>query len=65
MDYIRSYYGVPAKRGGRVVYEGSGTERFGTITGSYGAHLRIRLDGEAHSSVYHPTWRMRYLGSHA
>ena len=33
----------------------------GTITGSDGAHLRIRLDGNKHSYVFHPTWKIEYL----
>lgn len=50
MDYIRNYYGVPAKRGGRVTYQGNP----GTITGHSGPHLKVRLDGEKHSGIYHP-----------
>lgn len=66
MKWIRSQYGVPAKRGGRVEYtpyEGSTdkTGRFGTITGTSGPHLLIRLDGEKHARPYHPTWRLRYV----
>lgn len=66
MKWIRSQYGVPAKRGGRVEYtpcEGSTdkTGRFGTITGTSGPHLLIRLDGEKHARPYHPTWQLRYL----
>lgn len=57
MDYIRKYYNVPAKRGGRVEFEG----RPGTITGSVNGYLRIRLDGENRSRRYHPTWEIKYL----
>ncbi len=42
MDYIRRFYGVPAKRGRRVRFKGVP----GTITGSCNARLRIRLDGD-------------------
>ena len=45
MDYIRKTYGVPAKRGARVQYVGDGFAQAGTITGSNGSHLWIRLDG--------------------
>lgn len=31
-DYIRRYYGVPAKRGGRVAWDTSKGTREGTIT---------------------------------
>lgn len=56
MDYVRRYYRVPAKRGGRVKFAGD----LATITGSDGARLRIRCDDGARLIV-HPTWRMEYL----
>ena len=61
MDYIRSVYNVPAKRGGRVEYTHPKPSRFGTIVRADGARLRIRLDGDKHAGVYHPTWELRYL----
>lgn len=66
MDWIRSHYGVPAKRGGRVEYtscEGSkdAAGKLGIITGTRGPYLLVRLDGYKHSSSYHPTWQLRYL----
>lgn len=62
MKHIRDTYGVPAKRGGRVIYYSAGGPRFGTIAGSYGAsHIRIRLDGEAVTMLFHPTWKLEYL----
>ncbi len=57
MDYIRRYYNVPAKRGSRVRFKG----KLGTITGSRYAYLRIRLDSEKSSRLYHPTWEIEYL----
>lgn len=59
MSYVRSHYGVPAKRGGRVVFDGQP----GTITSSSAGRLRVRLDGHTRPSVVHPTWRMTYLDS--
>lgn len=56
MEQIRDRYGVPAKRGARVAFEG----RPGVITRSRGHHLRIRLDGERQSRVYHPLWNIDY-----
>lgn len=56
LAYIRRYYGVPAKRGGRVTYKGMP----GVITGSSDAHLRVRLDGETESVILHPTWNVTY-----
>lgn len=66
MAWVRENYGVPAKRGGRVEYtsrEGSPDTviRFGTITGTRGPHLLVRLDGQKDSRPYHPTWQLRYL----
>jgi hypothetical protein len=61
MDYIRRTYGVPAKRGARVAYTGSGKRQLGEITGADGAHLMIRLVGSQHSLPYHPTWEIEYI----
>ncbi len=57
MDYIRRFYGVPAKQGGRIKYKG----KLGTILGSRNAHLRIRLDGEKRVANYHPEYEIEYL----
>ena len=59
--WIRSAYGVPAKRGARVEYSGCAPARLGNITGTQGSHLLIRMDGDKHSQPYHPTWMIRYL----
>lgn len=56
MNYIRSAYNVPAKRGMRVTIDG----RSGVITGSCQAYLRVRFDGEKSSRFCHPTWRVVY-----
>ena len=61
MAYIRGAYAVPAKRGGRVEYTHPQPSRMGTITGSRGARIRIRLDGDNYSGNYHPTWMLVYL----
>lgn len=50
-DYIRNYYGVPAKRGARVEYQG----KLGTVTGTSGPHVTVKLDGSKLSFPYHPT----------
>jgi len=59
--YIRKYYGVPAKRGGRVLYKRPGMEKEGTIKGAKGAHLKIQLDGDTKPLLFHPTWNLTYL----
>ncbi len=62
MDYIRRYYGVPAKRGGRVVYSGGKNgERMGTIKSARGGYLMILLDGDKHPGTFHPTWKLDYV----
>lgn len=61
MEYIRNYYGVPAKKGGAIEYTGDGTPKNGVITGSDGTYLSIRLEGQKFSRPYHPTWELRYL----
>lgn len=61
MKWVRDHYGVPAKRGARVEYTGSGKSEFGTITKASGGHLRIRLDGWKRPMPFHPTWEIRYL----
>lgn len=61
IEYIRRNYGVPAKVGGRVKYTGGRHPMPGTITGTSGAHLMIRLDGQQHSMPYHPDWQLEYL----
>ncbi|MFI5839425.1 hypothetical protein ACIA8K_06895 [Catenuloplanes sp. NPDC051500] len=58
LAYIRQRYAVPARRGARVVAAG----QLGVITSARGAYIRVRLDGERHSTPWHPAWRMEYLG---
>ena len=67
MQKIRDTYGVPAKRGGRVAWlsecieGGQGRRTIGTITGTRGMYVRIRLDGTNFSQNYHPTHCLEYL----
>ncbi len=58
MEYIRNYYKVPAKRGGRVLVNGWA----GTIIGADGAYLKVRLDHTRIVRRYRPTtWNMVYF----
>lgn len=50
LKFIRSYYGVPAKRGAMIKYEG----KRGVITGSRNAYVRARLDGDRSPRSFHP-----------
>ncbi len=63
LKYIRGRYGVPAFRGSRVEYTASDGEKMqGTITGSaQSARLRVRLDGNKNSFLFHPTFNLVYL----
>lgn len=56
-EYVRRTYGVPAKRGGRVIVDG----HKGVITSFRDGALRVRFDGETRSVPAHPTWRVQYL----
>lgn len=61
MKYIRDHYRVPAKRGARIVYSGDGMACGGTIVGTSGPHLRVRLDILNNAIVtLHPTWEVEY-----
>lgn len=60
MQAIRDRYGVPAKRGAQVEFEG----RPATIASASGHHLRLFFrdaPGDGSSGPYHPLWRMDYL----
>lgn len=56
MAYIREHYGVPAKRGMRVVVDG----KSGTITSASGHRLRVRFDSTGQVVPVHPTWNVHY-----
>lgn len=66
LEYIRKTYGVPAKRGGRILFDhgDGGGKCKGTITGSYGQYLRVRLDHSDRPTPLklHPIWNVEYLG---
>ena len=58
MQYIRWRYGVPARVGAPVLFDG----RQGWVTcAAPGGRVSVRLDGEAVSRPYHPTWKMVWL----
>jgi|SRR5688500_8037329 hypothetical protein len=52
-------YGVPARIGGRIVFNGQP----GRITGysRENAHILVLLDGDTEAVPVHPTWHMTYL----
>jgi len=60
-DYIRRYYEVPAKRGGRVAWDTSKGTREGTITKATN-YVYVRFDDVKHSVPLHPMEKgLRYL----
>lgn len=61
MARIRKIYGVPAKRGGRVMFTGGGRVEYGTIKSARGRYLYIQLDGTKRSMPFHPTWSLSYI----
>lgn len=60
MAWVRKSYGVPAKRGMRVVYTGRGSPVSGTIRSARSGRLNIQLDGANGTKSYHPTWELKY-----
>ena len=61
MAYIRNYYGVPAKRGGRIRYTGENPPKLATIVASRGQYLKVRFDGASMAVQLHPTWAVEYV----
>jgi hypothetical protein len=60
MKYIRDTYGVPIKRGARVEYSGGEKIVFGTVKSAGLGYMKILIDGEKKSKIFHPTWKIRY-----
>jgi len=58
MKYIRDQYGVPAKRGARISFEG----RKGTIVAASN-YIHVRFDDQQFKRPLrlHPTWHVEYL----
>ena len=66
MEYIRRTYGVPAKRGGRLIYTDSYRVAFHcTIKSARGGYLMVLVDDRIPSyrgrMKLHPTWNVEYL----
>ena len=56
-EKVRKKYGVPAKRGMRVIAYGEP----GVLTSATGSYVRIRLDSLSFSRRYHPVHGISYL----
>jgi hypothetical protein len=64
MEYIRTAYNVPAKRGMRVEYQPEHKKAWqGKIIYAEKGYLRIRRDGDTktYPAPFHPTWNLKYL----
>ena len=63
MDYIRRTYGVPAKRGASIRFDGVFGEHgiHGTVIGALGPYIRVRMDNTGLIWTLHPTWMVEYL----
>jgi hypothetical protein len=59
LETLARVYGVPAKRGRRIMYDGEGAV---IVTASVsGKQLRILVDGETEPKWVHPSWHVDYL----
>ena len=56
LEYIRRYYNVDARIGGKVRHKGIE----GVITGATSPYLLIDF-GNRPEGLYHPTWKIEYL----
>lgn len=59
-EYVRTYYGVPAEPGRRVIIDG----KPGIIAKDKGAYIGVLLDEDPPNRIrpYHPTWKVEYGG---
>lgn len=60
LDYIRSYYGVPAVIGAAVRFTDNGITQTGPITGAREQYLLVDFGGKR-PAILHPTWHVEYL----
>ena len=67
MEYIRRAYGVPAKRGGRVIYTDSDGVRFhctiksASNSGRLNVLVDDRIPGYRGRIKLQPTWHVEYV----
>lgn len=50
LKYINNFYNKKFRRGMKVKYK----DNVGVITGSKGAYVRVRMENELFSKIYHP-----------
>lgn len=61
VSYILNHYGVHALPGYRAKYTGGSNPKMGTVIGTRGAYIEIRLDGDNINGLYHPTWELEII----
>lgn len=61
MESLRRYYGVPAKRGQRILFRGLAFPVAGRIISARDHKLWIRTDDGRRFGPLHPTWEIEYL----
>jgi hypothetical protein len=62
MKYIRDTYGVPAKRGGKIIFTNTiGQKLNGTIKSASNFHIKASIEGYKYDILLHPTCRIEYL----
>lgn len=57
MAYVRKFYAVPAKRGGRVAFEGLPGR---ILRADKSGHLIVQMD-DGRKLILHPTYHVDYL----
>jgi hypothetical protein len=61
MESLRRYYGVPAKRGQRILFTGLKYRITGEIVSARDHKLWIRTDDGRRFGPLHPTWEIEYV----
>ena len=64
LEYIRDYYRVPAKLGGKILYapdDDGYVQIEGEIIGASDSYLRVQLETDSDPVYLHPTWHIEYL----
>lgn len=60
MESLRRYYGVPAKRGGEILFTGLKHPVTGRIISARDHKLWIRTSDGRRFGPLHPTWEVEY-----
>lgn len=60
-ERIKKQYNVPAKRGGRILFQDGSDVVEGVITNSDGQYLMVQFDAYKKPLRLHPTWGITYL----